>query len=141
MDRTCVRCFDSWFVPALTHRIHYCGALPSNGYASVVVLHLWTLPLEMSLGFALKASSFLTCLSASLVVSSIGIYRTSTVTGQMANSVVLVAFGRTLSIMVIVVFSAQRFRSSVRFLLTRPSSVSPTSVLSLALLLLVLIVP
>ncbi|GJW18788.1 hypothetical protein Tco_0026224 [Tanacetum coccineum] len=66
---------------------------------------------------------------------------TPTVMGQMANSVVLVAFGSTLSIIVIVTFGAQRFRSSVRFLLTRPSSVSPASILPLVLLLLVLIVP
>ncbi|GKG56340.1 hypothetical protein Tco_0577415, partial [Tanacetum coccineum] len=76
----------------------------------------------MSLGSALKASSFLTCLSAPLVVSSIGIYRTPTVTGQMANTVALVAFGSILTIMVIVAFRAQRLRSSVRFLLTRPRS-------------------
>ncbi|GJV47984.1 IQ-DOMAIN 14-like protein [Tanacetum coccineum] len=40
-------------------------------------------------------SSLLTCPSASLVDSSIGICRTPTVTGQMANSVTLVAFGST----------------------------------------------
>ncbi|GKA63733.1 hypothetical protein Tco_0763339 [Tanacetum coccineum] len=95
----------------------------------------------MSLGSALKASSFLTCPSAPLVVSSIGIYTTPTVTGQMAKSVALVAFGSTLTIMVIVSFREQRFRSSVRFLLARPNSVSPASVLLLVLLLLVLIVP
>nr|GEY64678.1 hypothetical protein [Tanacetum cinerariifolium] len=60
---------------------------------------LWTLPLEMSMGSALKESSFLTCPSSPLVVSSIGICRTPTVTGQMANSVALVAFGSTLSIL------------------------------------------
>nr|GEZ53640.1 reverse transcriptase domain-containing protein [Tanacetum cinerariifolium] len=50
-------------------------------------------------GYALKASSFLTCLSAPLVVSSIDICRTPTVTGQMANSVALVVFGSTWTIM------------------------------------------
>nr|GFA52299.1 hypothetical protein [Tanacetum cinerariifolium] len=76
----------------------------------------------MSMGSALKASSFLTCPGAPLVVSSIGICRTPTVTGQMANSVTLVAFGSAWTIMVIVATRAQRVRSSVRFLLTRPSS-------------------
>nr|GEU29436.1 hypothetical protein [Tanacetum cinerariifolium] len=83
---------------------------------------LWTLPLEMSLGSTLKACNFLTSPSAPLVVSSIGICRTPIITGQMANSVALVAFRSTRSVMVIVRFRAQRFRSSVRFLLTRPSS-------------------
>nr|GEZ68290.1 hypothetical protein [Tanacetum cinerariifolium] len=45
-----------------------------------------------------------------------------TVTGQMANPFVVSALGSTRPIMVIVAFRAQRFRSSVRFLLARPSS-------------------
>nr|GFC86875.1 hypothetical protein [Tanacetum cinerariifolium] len=90
----------------------------------VVVLQLWTLPLEISLGSKLKESRFLTCPGAPLVVSSIGICRTPTVMGQMANSVALVAFRSTQTIRVIVAFGAQRFRSSIRFLLTRPNSTS-----------------
>nr|GEW98021.1 hypothetical protein [Tanacetum cinerariifolium] len=57
---------------------------------------------------------------AFLDVSSIGICRTPTVTGQMANSVELVAFGSTWTIMVIVAFRTQRLRSDVMFLLLVP---------------------
>ncbi|GJZ21328.1 hypothetical protein Tco_0558367 [Tanacetum coccineum] len=57
------------------------------------------------------ASSLLTCPSAPLVVSSIGICRTPTITGQMANSVALVAFGSTWTIMMIVAFRTQWLRS------------------------------
>nr|GEV54772.1 hypothetical protein [Tanacetum cinerariifolium] len=100
---------------------------------------LWILPFEMSLGFTLKAINFFTNPNALLVVSSIGICRTPTITGQMTNSVALVAFRSTRSIMVVVVFGAQRFRSFVRFLLTRPHSVSPASVLLLVLLLVLIV--
>ncbi|GJT94351.1 hypothetical protein Tco_1089869 [Tanacetum coccineum] len=68
----------------------------------------------MSLGSTLKACRFLTCPSSPLVVSSIVICSTPIVTGQMANSIALVAFWSTLTIMVIVEFGAQRFRPSVR---------------------------
>nr|GFC19491.1 hypothetical protein [Tanacetum cinerariifolium] len=84
--------------------------------------------------------SLLTCFSAFLDVSSIGICRTPTITGQMANSVALVAFGSTWTIMVIVAFRTQRLRSAVMFLLSVPCSVSSASILSLVRLLLVLIV-
>ncbi|GJR50139.1 hypothetical protein Tco_1400660 [Tanacetum coccineum] len=94
----------------------------------------------MSLAFALKASSFLTCPSAPLVVSSIGICRTPIVTSQMANYVALVAFGSTWTIMVIVVFRAQWLRSPIWLLISKPSSVGSASVLPLVLLLLVLVV-
>ncbi|GJZ75175.1 hypothetical protein Tco_0639640 [Tanacetum coccineum] len=129
----------------MAYRIHFCWSIAIPSWvASVVVLQLWTLPLEMSLGPALKASSFLTCPGAPLVVSSISICRTPIVTGQMSTLVELVGhlgtFGSTRSVMVIVAFGAQRFRSSVRFLLTRPNSVGSTSVLPLVLLLLDLIV-
>nr|GEZ70484.1 hypothetical protein [Tanacetum cinerariifolium] len=86
------------------------------------------------------ACSLLTCSSAFLDVSSIGICRTYTVTGQMANSVTLVAFRSTWTIMVIVAFRTQRLRSAVMFLLPVPCSVSSVSILSLVRLLLVLIV-
>ncbi|GJS24332.1 hypothetical protein Tco_0452964 [Tanacetum coccineum] len=85
-------------------------------------------------------SSLLTCPNAPLAVSSIGICRTPTITGQMANSVALVAFGSTWTIMVIVAFGTQRLRSAVMFLLPVPCSVSSASVLPLVRLLLVLIV-
>nr|GEV02490.1 hypothetical protein [Tanacetum cinerariifolium] len=86
------------------------------------------------------ACSLLTCSSAFLVVSSIGICRTPTVTGQIANSVALVAFGSTWTIMVIVAFRTQWLRSPVMFLLPIPCSVSSVSILTLVRLLLVLIV-
>nr|GEW28160.1 hypothetical protein [Tanacetum cinerariifolium] len=56
------------------------------------------------------------------------------------NSVALVAFGSTWTIMVIVAFRTQRLRSAVMFLLPMPRSVSSASVLPLVRLLLVLIV-
>nr|GFC62007.1 hypothetical protein [Tanacetum cinerariifolium] len=84
--------------------------------------------------------SLLTCSSAFLDVSSIGICRTPTIMGQMANSVALVAFGSTWTIMVIVAFRTQRFRSAVMFLLPVPCSVSSANIFSLVRLLLVLIV-
>nr|GFB81107.1 hypothetical protein [Tanacetum cinerariifolium] len=86
------------------------------------------------------ACSLLTCFSAFLDVSSIGICRTPTVTGYMANSVALVAFRSTWTIMVIVAFITQWLRSVVMFLLPIPYSVSSASVLPLVWLLLVLIV-
>nr|GEV34533.1 hypothetical protein [Tanacetum cinerariifolium] len=74
------------------------------------------------------------------VRSGIGICRTSTVTGQMAKSVALVAFGSTWTIMVIVAFRTQRLRSAVMFLLPVPCSVISASILPLVRLLLVMIV-
>ncbi|GKB52247.1 hypothetical protein Tco_0903000 [Tanacetum coccineum] len=69
---------------------------PSNGREDLVscleVKELWTVPLEMSPGSTFIASRFLTYPSAPLVVVICG---TPTVTGQMANSVALVAFGRS----------------------------------------------
>ncbi|GJT75663.1 hypothetical protein Tco_1042388, partial [Tanacetum coccineum] len=56
---------------------------------------LWTVPLEMPPGSTFIASRFLTYPSAHLVVVICG---TPTVTGQMANSVALVAFGRSWNI-------------------------------------------
>nr|GEV35582.1 hypothetical protein [Tanacetum cinerariifolium] len=84
--------------------------------------------------------SLLTCSSAFLDVSSIGICRTPIVTGQMANSVALLAFGSTWTIMVVVAFRTQRLRSAIMFLLPVPCSVSSAIILSLVRLLLVLIV-
>ncbi|GKC52425.1 hypothetical protein Tco_1075170 [Tanacetum coccineum] len=84
-------------------------------------------------------SSLLTCPSAPLVVSSIGIYGTPTVMGQMANSIALVAFGSTWTIMVIVAFRTQWLRYAVMFLLLVPCSVSSVSILPLVRILLVLI--
>ncbi|GJS09523.1 putative ribonuclease H-like domain-containing protein [Tanacetum coccineum] len=52
----------------------------------------------MSLGSTFIASRFLNCPSAPLVVSSVGIGGTPIVTGQMANSVALMAFGSTWTI-------------------------------------------
>ncbi|GJT33404.1 hypothetical protein Tco_0923823 [Tanacetum coccineum] len=86
------------------------------------------------------ANSLLTCPSDPLVVNSIGICRTPTVTGQMANSVALVAFGSTWTIMVIVAFRTQQLRSVVMFFLPVHYSVSFASILPLVRLLLVLIV-
>nr|GEX69714.1 hypothetical protein [Tanacetum cinerariifolium] len=88
----------------------------------------------MSLGFTLKASSFLTYPSAPLVVSSICICKTPTLTGQMANSVALVAFRSTRAIMMIVAFRAQWLRSPIWILLPRPNNVRSTSVHPLVLL-------
>nr|GEV30788.1 retrovirus-related Pol polyprotein from transposon TNT 1-94 [Tanacetum cinerariifolium] len=90
----------------------------------VVVLQLQAFPFKMTLSSAFKASSFLTCLGAPLVVSGIGICRTPTVTGQMANSVALLAFRSTSTIMVIVAFRAQWLISSIWLLLPRPRSTS-----------------
>nr|GEZ06602.1 reverse transcriptase domain-containing protein [Tanacetum cinerariifolium] len=69
--------------------------------------HSCTLHLELSLGSPLKASCFLTFPGTPFVVSSIEICRASRVMGQMANSVALVAFGSTRTIMVIVAFRSQ----------------------------------
>nr|GFA48673.1 hypothetical protein [Tanacetum cinerariifolium] len=65
---------------------------------------------------------------------------TPTITGQMANSVALVAFGSIWTIMVVVTLRTQQLRSVVMFLLLVPYSVSSASILSLVRLLLVLIV-
>nr|GEW34654.1 hypothetical protein [Tanacetum cinerariifolium] len=59
---------------------------------------------------------------SSLSACSIGICRTPTVTDKMANSVALVAFGSTWTVMVIVAFRTQRLRSVVMFLLHMPCS-------------------
>nr|GEX22984.1 hypothetical protein [Tanacetum cinerariifolium] len=66
---------------------------------------------------------------------------TPTVTDQMANSVALVAFGSTRTIMVIVSFKTQWLRSPIWILLSRPSSVGRVSILPLVFLLLVIILP
>nr|GFD29547.1 hypothetical protein [Tanacetum cinerariifolium] len=58
----------------------------------------------------------------------------------MVNSVALVAFGSTWTIMVIVAFRTQWLRSAVMLLLPMPCSVSSASVLLPVRLLLVLIV-
>nr|GFC01809.1 hypothetical protein [Tanacetum cinerariifolium] len=60
----------------------------------------------------------------SLIVSS---SRTPTVTGKMANSVALVTFGITRTIMVIVSFRAQWLRSLIWLLLPRPCKCSASS--------------
>nr|GFB72874.1 hypothetical protein [Tanacetum cinerariifolium] len=106
----------------------------------VLVLSLWTISLVVPLILTFIACSLLTCSSAFLDVGSIDICKTPTVTGQMAKSVALVAFGSTWTIMVIVSFRTQRLRSAIMFLLPMPCSVSSASVLPLVQLLLVLIV-
>nr|GFB21618.1 hypothetical protein [Tanacetum cinerariifolium] len=58
----------------------------------------------------------------------------------MANSVALVAFRSTWTIMVIVAFRTQWLRSAIMFLLPMPCSVSSASVLPLVRLVLVMIV-
>nr|GFD17095.1 hypothetical protein [Tanacetum cinerariifolium] len=68
----------------------------------VLVLSLQAISPVVPLIPTFIACSLLTCSSAFLDVSSIVICRTPTVTGQMANSVALVAFGSTWTIMVIV---------------------------------------
>ncbi|GKC01652.1 hypothetical protein Tco_0987788 [Tanacetum coccineum] len=106
----------------------------------VLVLSLWAITPVVPLIPTFIASSLLTCPSAPLVVSSIGICRTPTVMGQIANSVALVAFESTWTIMVIVTFRTQQLRSTIMFLLPVPCSVRSASILSLVRLLLVLIV-
>ncbi|GKF48729.1 hypothetical protein Tco_0141980, partial [Tanacetum coccineum] len=98
--------------------------------------------LEVAMSFTLKASenSGICSWGSLVVVVVFGICRTPTVSGQMANSLALVAFWSTLPIMVIVAFGVQRFRSSVRFLLTRPCGISLCHILPFGRLLLVLIV-
>ncbi|GKB59104.1 hypothetical protein Tco_0915290 [Tanacetum coccineum] len=106
----------------------------------VLVLSLWVIIPVVPLIPIFIASSLLTCPSAPLVISNIGICRTPTITGQMVNSVALVAFGSTWTIMVIVAFRTQRLRSAVMFLLPVPCNVRCASILPLVRLLLVLIV-
>ncbi|GJS47964.1 hypothetical protein Tco_0598085 [Tanacetum coccineum] len=105
----------------------------------VLVLSLWTIFPVVPLIPTFIACSLLTCPSAPLVVSHIGICRTPTVAGQMANSVALVAFRSTWTIMVIVAFRTQRLRSAVMFPFPVPCCVSFASILPLVRLLLVLI--
>ncbi|GJR86718.1 hypothetical protein Tco_0210729 [Tanacetum coccineum] len=81
----------------------------------VLVLSLRTIFPIVPLIPTFIACSLLTCPSAPLVVSHIGICRTPTVAGQMANSVALVAFRSAWTIMVIVAFRTQRLRSAVMF--------------------------
>ncbi|GKA91804.1 hypothetical protein Tco_0813729 [Tanacetum coccineum] len=116
-----------------------CSSTPSLVFM-VLVLSLWAITPVVALIPTFIASSLLTCPSNPLVVNSIGICKTSTVKGQMANSVALVAFGSTWTIMVIVAFRTQQLRSAVMFLLPVPCSVSFASILPLVQLLLVLIV-
>ncbi|GKG05925.1 hypothetical protein Tco_0326011 [Tanacetum coccineum] len=78
--------------------------------------------------------------SGSLVVTSVNIARTPAITGQVANLVELVALRYTRTIMMVVAFGTFWQRSTILPLLTKPSSVSPTSVLPLVWLLLVLVV-
>ncbi|GJX37711.1 hypothetical protein Tco_0251014 [Tanacetum coccineum] len=84
----------------MAYRIHFRWSIDiSSWVASTVVLQFWTYPLKMSLGTTFIARRLLTCPSAPLVVSSVGISRTPAITGQMANSIALVAFGSTRTIM------------------------------------------
>nr|GEZ81464.1 hypothetical protein [Tanacetum cinerariifolium] len=106
----------------------------------VLVLSLRVISPVVPLNPTFIACSLLTCSSAFLDASSIGICRTPTITSQMANSVALVAFGSSWTIMVIVALRTQRLRYAVMFLLPVPCSVSSASILSLVRLLLVLIV-
>nr|GFC17396.1 hypothetical protein [Tanacetum cinerariifolium] len=106
----------------------------------VLVLLLRTISLIVPLIPTFVACGLLTCSNAFLDVSSIDICRTPTVTGQMAKSVALVAFGSTWTIMVIVAFRTKWLKSAVMFLFPMPCSVSSASVLPLVWLLLVLIV-
>ncbi|GJU95752.1 hypothetical protein Tco_1320508 [Tanacetum coccineum] len=94
----------------------------------------------MTLSSTLIASeNSLVCPLGSLVV--VGSSRHGfTVTGQMANPFAVSALGSTWPIMVIVALGEQRFDSSVRFLLTRPNSISPCHIVSFEWLLLVLVV-
>ncbi|GKF96778.1 hypothetical protein Tco_0292599 [Tanacetum coccineum] len=126
----------------MLYRIHLRWSIGISNLVTlvVVVLQLRTLPLEMPLGSTLITSRLLTCLGAPLVVSIVGICSTPVVTGQMANFIALVAFGSTWTIVVVVAFGTQRFRSSVMFLFTRSCSVGTASVLPLVLLLLLLLV-
>nr|GEW79148.1 hypothetical protein [Tanacetum cinerariifolium] len=63
-----------------------------------------------------------------------------TILCQVTNSLAVGALGCTLSIMVIVALRAQRFRSSIRFLLSRPYRISLNHILFLEKLLLILAV-
>nr|GEZ96743.1 hypothetical protein [Tanacetum cinerariifolium] len=90
----------------------------------VLVLSLLEITPVVPLIPTFVAISLLPYPNAPLVVSSIGIYRTPTVMGQMAKSVTLREFGSTWTIMEIVAFRTQRLRSAVMFLLPVPCSTS-----------------
>ncbi|GJS26686.1 hypothetical protein Tco_0487306, partial [Tanacetum coccineum] len=101
---------------------------------------LQAITLEMALSSTLKASeNSLICPLGSLVVGSSRL--TSTVLGEMASPLAVGTLRSTLSIMMVVAFRAQRFRSSIWFLFPRPYSISMCHIMPFERLLLVLIVP
>ncbi|GKA53907.1 hypothetical protein Tco_0752856, partial [Tanacetum coccineum] len=81
----------------MPYRIYFGWSIATSNLVTtvVVVLQLWTFPLKMSLNSTLIASRLLTQPIAPLIVSIVGIGGTPTVTGQMANSVALMAFRST----------------------------------------------
>ncbi|GJW97060.1 hypothetical protein Tco_0178868 [Tanacetum coccineum] len=80
--------------------MHHSTCSSTSNLVFMVLVHLLReISLVVPLIPTFIASSLMTCPNASLVVSSIGICKAHTVTGQMANSVALVAFRSTWTIM------------------------------------------
>nr|GEY75999.1 hypothetical protein [Tanacetum cinerariifolium] len=107
-----------------------CSIHHSSGFSTLVLQHQ-TITLVVHLIPTFIASD------SSLVVSINGM---PTILCQMTDFLAVGALGCTLSIMVIVALRARRFRSSVRFLLSRPYRISLNHILFLEKLLLILVV-